>query len=243
MDLKGKTVIVTGSSRGIGFAIAKAFAAKGANIVINDIKIPEETIDEIKAFGVDCIGITADISDFEQAEGLVKGAKEKFGTVDVLVNNAGITRDGLLIRMKEKDFDDVIRINLKGTFNMIKHASKIMLKQKRGAIINLSSVVGLMGNIGQLNYSASKAGVLGITKTAARELGSRGITCNAIAPGFIKTPMTDVLTDDVKNAMLAQIPLGRQGLPEDVAKVALFFAENDYITGQVVNCDGGMVMQ
>ncbi|MCD7777948.1 MAG: 3-oxoacyl-[acyl-carrier-protein] reductase [Clostridiales bacterium] len=243
MDLKGKTVIVTGSSRGIGFAIAKAFAAKGANIVINDIKIPDETIEEIKSFGVDCIGIVADISDFEQAENLVKGAKEKFGTVDVLVNNAGITRDGLLLRMKEKDFDDVIRINLKGTFNMTKHASKIMLKQRRGAIINLSSVVGLMGNVGQLNYSASKAGVLGITKSAARELGQRGITCNAIAPGFIKTPMTDVLNEDVKNAMLAQIPLGRQGLPEDVAKVAVFFAENDYITGQVVNCDGGMVMQ
>ncbi|MCD8158035.1 MAG: 3-oxoacyl-[acyl-carrier-protein] reductase [Clostridiales bacterium] len=243
MNLKGKTVIVTGSSRGIGFAIAKAFAAKGANIVINDIKIPDETIEEIKSFGVDCIGIVADISDFEQAENLVKGAKEKFGTVDVLVNNAGITRDGLLLRMKEKDFDDVIRINLKGTFNMTKHASKIMLKQRRGAIINLSSVVGLMGNVGQLNYSASKAGVLGITKSAARELGQRGITCNAIAPGFIKTPMTDVLNEDVKNAMLAQIPLGRQGLPEDVAKVAVFFAENDYITGQVVNCDGGMVMQ
>ncbi|MCD7906080.1 MAG: 3-oxoacyl-[acyl-carrier-protein] reductase [Clostridiales bacterium] len=243
MDLKGKTVIVTGSSRGIGFAIAKAFAAKGANIVINDIKIPDETIEEIKGFGVDCIGIVADISDFEQAEGLVKGAKEKFGTVDVLVNNAGITRDGLLLRMKEKDFDDVIRINLKGTFNMTKHASKVMLKQRRGAIVNLSSVVGLMGNVGQLNYSASKAGVLGVTKSAARELGQRGITCNAIAPGFIKTPMTDVLNEDVKNAMLAQIPLGRQGLPEDVAKVAVFFAENDYITGQVVNCDGGMVMQ
>lgn len=243
MDLKGKTVIVTGSSRGIGFAIAKAFAAKGANIVINDIKIPDETIEEIKDFGVDCIGIVADISDFEQAEGLVKGAKEKFGTVDVLVNNAGITRDGLLLRMKEKDFDDVIRINLKGTFNMTKHASKVMLKQRRGAIVNLSSVVGLMGNVGQLNYSASKAGVLGVTKSAARELGQRGITCNAIAPGFIKTPMTDVLNEDVKNAMLAQIPLGRQGLPEDVAKVAVFFAENDYITGQVVNCDGGMVMQ
>lgn len=243
MDLKGKTALITGSSRGIGFAIAKAFAGKGANIVINDIKIPDEAIEEIKALGVDCIGVVADISDFEQAESLVKAAKDKFGTVDVVVNNAGITRDGLLLRMKEKDFDDVIRINLKGTFNVIKHASKIMLKQRRGAIINLSSVVGLSGNIGQLNYSASKAGVLGITKTAARELGSRGITCNAIAPGFIKTAMTDVLSDEVKANMLAGIPLGRQGLPEDVAKVAVFFAENDYITGQVLNCDGGMVMQ
>ncbi len=243
MDLKGKTALITGSSRGIGFAIAKAFAEKGANIVINDIKIPDEAIEEIKALGVDCIGVVADISDFEQAESLVKAAKDKFGTVDVVVNNAGITRDGLLLRMKEKDFDDVIRINLKGTFNVIKHASKIMLKQRRGAIINLSSVVGLSGNIGQLNYSASKAGVLGITKTAARELGSRGITCNAIAPGFIKTAMTDVLSDEVKANMLAGIPLGRQGLPEDVAKVAVFFAENDYITGQVLNCDGGMVMQ
>ncbi|MCD8238574.1 MAG: 3-oxoacyl-[acyl-carrier-protein] reductase [Clostridiales bacterium] len=243
MDLKGKTVVVTGSSRGIGFAIAKAFAAKGANIVINDILVPDEAINEIKAMGVGCIGVVADVSDFVQSEEIIKKAKEEFGSVDVLVNNAGITRDCLLLRMKEKDFDDVIRINLKGTFNMTKHASKVMLKQRRGAIINLSSVVGLMGNVGQLNYSASKAGVLGITKSAARELGGRGITCNAIAPGFIKTPMTDVLSDDVKSAMLAQIPLGRQGLPEDVAKVALFFAENDYITGQVVNCDGGMVMQ
>ncbi len=243
MDLKGKTVVVTGSSRGIGFAIAKAFAAKGANIVINDILVPDEAINEIKAMGVGCIGVVADVSDFVQSEEIIKKAKEEFGTVDVLVNNAGITRDGLLLRMKEKDFDDVIRINLKGTFNMTKHASKVMLKQRRGAIINLSSVVGLMGNVGQLNYSASKAGVLGITKSAARELGARGITCNAIAPGFIKTAMTEVLSDDVKSAMLAQIPLGRQGLPEDVAKVALFFAENDYITGQVVNCDGGMVMQ
>ncbi|MCD7855537.1 MAG: 3-oxoacyl-[acyl-carrier-protein] reductase [Clostridiales bacterium] len=243
MDLKGKTVVVTGSSRGIGFAIAKAFAAKGANIVINDILVPDEAINEIKAMGVGCIGVVADVSDFVQSEEIIKKAKEEFGSVDVLVNNAGITRDCLLLRMKERDFDDVIRINLKGTFNMTKHASKVMLKQRRGAIINLSSVVGLMGNVGQLNYSASKAGVLGITKSAARELGGRGITCNAIAPGFIKTPMTDVLSDDVKSAMLAQIPLGRQGLPEDVAKVALFFAENDYITGQVVNCDGGMVMQ
>lgn len=243
MDLKGKTVVITGSSRGIGFAIAKAFAAKGANIVINDIVVPDEPVNEIKALGVDCIGVVADVSDFEQSETIIKEAKAKFGSVDVLVNNAGITRDGLLLRMKEKDFDDVIRINLKGTFNMTKHASKIMLKQRSGAIINLSSVVGLMGNVGQLNYSASKAGVLGITKSAARELGARGITVNAIAPGFIKTAMTEVLSDEVKSAMLSQIPLGRQGLPEDVAKVAVFFAENDYITGQVVNCDGGMVMQ
>ncbi len=243
MDLKGKTVVITGSSRGIGFAIAEAFAKKGANIVINDIVVPDETVESIKAYGVDCIGVVADISDFDQAADLIKAAKDKFGSVDVLVNNAGITRDGLLLRMKEKDFDDVIRINLKGTFNTIRHASKIMLKQRSGAIINLSSVVGLSGNVGQLNYSASKAGVLGITKTTARELGARGITCNAIAPGFIKTAMTEVLSEEVKKEMLAGIPLGRQGLPEDVAKVALFFAENDYITGQVVNCDGGMVMQ
>ncbi len=243
MDLKGKTAVITGSSRGIGFAIAEAFAKKGANIVINDIVVPDETVESIKAYGVDCIGVVADISDFEQAKSLIDAAKDKFGSVDVLVNNAGITRDGLLLRMKEKDFDDVIRINLKGTFNTIRHASKIMLRQRSGAIINLSSVVGLSGNVGQLNYSASKAGVLGITKTAAKELGARGITCNAIAPGFIKTAMTEVLSDEVKKEMLSAIPLGRQGLPEDVAKVAVFFAENDYITGQVVNCDGGMVMQ
>lgn len=243
MNLEGKTVVITGASRGIGFAIATEFAKKRANIVINDIKVPETVINEIESYGVSCIGVEADISSFEQAEGLIKSAKERFGTIDVLINNAGITRDGLLLRMKEQEFDDVIRINLKGTFNTIRHAAKVMLKQKRGAIINLSSVVGIIGNIGQLNYSASKAGVIGITKTTARELGSRGITCNAIAPGFIKTPMTDVLSEDVRAAMLAQIPLGRQGLPEDVAKVAIFFAENDYITGQVVNCDGGMVMQ
>jgi 3-oxoacyl-[acyl-carrier protein] reductase len=182
------------------------------------------------------------VSGFEEAEKLINTANEQFGSVDVVVNNAGITKDMLLLKMKEEDFDSVINTNLKGTFNMVKFASKIMLKQKSGAIINMSSVVGLVGNIGQVNYSASKAGIIGITKSTARELASRGITCNAIAPGFIKTAMTEVLSEKVKDSVMDTIPLRRFGEAEEIAKTAVFLAENKYITGQVIAVDGGMTM-
>ena len=194
--LKEKTVIVTGGAKGIGKSIAIAFAKEGANIVLNYRSTsPEDVVKEIESFGVKCLSVQADISDFEQAKQLVDKAVEEFKTIDILVNNAGITKDNLLLKMSENDFDMVINTNLKGAFNMIKHTSKIMLKQKSGSIINMSSVVGLTGNIGQVNYSASKAGIIGMTFSTARELASRGITCNAIAPGFIKTDMTDVLKE------------------------------------------------
>ncbi len=241
--LKDKTVIVTGAAKGIGSAIALEFAEKGANIVLNyRSSVPDELISEIEKKGVKCIPVKADVSDFEQAKNLIDTAVSNLGSVDVLVNNAGITKDTLLMRMKEEEFDEVINVNLKSVFNTVKHASKIMLKQKSGAIVNMSSVVGVAGNIGQANYAASKAGIIGFTKTTARELASRGITCNAIAPGFIQTSMTDVLSDKVKEATLSGIPLNRFGQPEEVAKLAVFLAENKYITGQVINIDGGMVM-
>lgn len=241
-DLQGKTVIVTGAAKGIGKAIAVEFAKAGANIVLNyRSSVSEQVIDEITGYGVACLPVQCDVSDFAAAEGLIAAAKEKFGTVDVVVNNAGITRDTLLMRMTEADFDTVLDINLKGTFNMVRHASKVMLKQKSGTIINLSSVVGEAGNAGQANYAASKAGVIGLTKAAAKELASRGITCNAIAPGFIETDMTEVLSDAVKEATKNAIPLKCFGQAEDVARAAVFLAENKYITGQVLNVDGGMV--
>lgn len=236
-------VIVTGGARGIGRAVALAFAKKGYNIVLNyRSSVPQELVDEIQAMGVKCFTYQADVSDFKQAEVLVKAAVEELGTIDVLVNNAGITRDTLLMRMKEEEFDAVINTNLKGCFNMVKHVSKIMLKQKSGSIVNMSSVIGLIGNIGQVNYAASKAGVIGITKSVAKELASRGITCNAIAPGFIQTDMTNVLSDNVKENILKNIPLNRLGQPEEVAKLAVFLSESKYITGQVIAIDGGMVM-
>lgn len=241
--LKNKTVIVTGAAKGIGKAIVLRFAKEGCNIVLNyRSKVSDELIKAIEAEGVQCLPYQADVSDFSQAEKLIKDAKEKFGSVDVVVNNAGITKDMLLMRMSEEDFDLVINTNLKGTFNMIRHVSGIMLKQKSGSIINMASVVGLMGNVGQANYAASKAGVIGLTKTTARELASRGITCNAIAPGFIETDMTDVLKDNIKEKMLETIPLKRFGTTDDVAEAAVFLAKNRYITGQVLNIDGGMVM-
>lgn len=241
--LKDKTVIVTGGAKGIGKAIALKFADEGANIVLNyRSSAPDDVVKEITDKGVKCLAFQADVSDFSQAEALITKAFEEFGSVDVLVNNAGITKDTLLMRMSEDDFTSVIDVNLKSVFNTTKHATKIMLKQKSGSIVNMSSVVGVTGNIGQANYAASKAGIIGLTKTTARELASRGITCNAIAPGFIQTAMTDVLSDKVKEATLAGIPLKRFGQPEEVASLAVFLAENKYITGQVVNIDGGMVM-
>lgn len=238
-----ENVIVTGAAKGIGRAVALAFAKEGCNIVLNyRSTVPQELIDSIEAMGVECLAYKADVSDFAQAEELVKAAVEKFGTIDVLVNNAGITRDTLIMRMKEEDFDAVINTNLKGCFNMLKHTSKYMLKQRKGSIINMSSVIGLIGNTGQANYAASKAGVIGLTKSAAKELASRGITCNAVAPGFIKTDMTDVLSDSVKENILKNVPLNRLGQPEEIAETVVFLAHSSYITGQVIAVDGGMVM-
>ncbi|AGK99493.1 3-oxoacyl-[acyl-carrier-protein] reductase [Clostridium pasteurianum] len=247
-SLKDKTAIVTGASRGIGRAIALRLADMGANLVLNyrsSIQGTEDIIKEIEEKGVKAIAVQADISKFEEAEKLVKAAVDTFKSIDILVNNAGITKDGLLLRMKEEDFDSVINVNLKGAFNTIKHVSGIMLKQRSGKIINISSVVGITGNAGQLNYAAAKAGILGLTKSAARELGSRGITVNAVAPGFIQTDMTEVLSDKVKENIKGTIPLKTLGSPEDVANLVGFLASDmaAYITGQVINVDGGMVMQ
>ena len=245
--LAGKTAVVTGASRGIGRAIAIKLASLGANIVLNyrsNIKSVQEVIDVIEAIGSKAVAIQGDVSSFNDSEKIVKAAVENFGAIDILVNNAGITKDGLLMRMKEEDFDSVIDVNLKGTFNCIRHASSFMVKQRSGKIINMSSVVGVAGNAGQINYSASKAGVIGITKSAARELASRGITVNAVAPGFIQTDMTDVLSEKVKGELIQGIPLKRFGMPEDIAELVAFLASDSgsYITGQVINVDGGMVI-
>ena len=243
MELTNKTVFITGSSRGIGWGIAQAFAQAGANIVLNGRKeIPQEKIAEIESFGVKCISICGDISSFEDAGKMIKECETTLGTVDILINNAGITNDKLLLRMKPEEFNAVLDINLKGTFNMTQQVLKQMMKKRAGVIINLSSVVGLIGNVGQSNYAASKAGVIGFTKAVAREVAPRGITCNALAPGFIKTDMTNELNDKVKEQMEGQIPLKSFGRVEDVANAALFLAQNNYITGQVLNVDGGMVM-
>ena len=241
--LEGKTVIVTGAAKGIGKAIAIAFAKEGSNIVLNyHSSVSDETVKEIEEQGVKCMPVQGDVSDFDFAKNLIRDVKKEFGSIDVLVNNAGITKDMLLMRMSEEQFDSVINTNLKGSFNMIRHASSVMLKQRSGAIINMSSVSGVAGNIGQANYAASKAGVIGLTKATAKELAQRGVTCNAIAPGFIETDMTAVLNDDTKDAILNSIPLSRAGKPEDVANAAVFLAKNSYITGQVLNVDGGMIM-
>jgi len=245
--LKGKTAVVTGAARGIGRAIALKLASLGANVVINyrsSSKEAEDLAKEIEAVGGKALTVQADVSSFEDAGKLIKEATDKFGALDILVNNAGITRDALLLRMKESDFDSVINTNLKGAFNCIKHASAVMLKQKSGKIVNISSVIGLIGNAGQLNYAAAKAGVIGMTKSAAKELASRGITVNAIAPGYIETDMTEVLPEKVKEGILQNVPLKRIGKPEDVANLTAFLVSSsaDYITGQVINVDGGMVM-
>ncbi|MTD39250.1 3-oxoacyl-[acyl-carrier-protein] reductase [Erwinia sp. CPCC 100877] len=244
MELQGKNVFITGSTRGIGKAVALAFAKEGANIALNGrSEISSEQIEEIEAFGVKCIGVSGDIADFQAAGDMIEAVVEGLGSIDVLVNNAGITNDKLLLRMTDEDFNRCIQINLSGTFNMTQHTVKRMMKQRSGRIINMSSVVGLMGNIGQANYAASKAGVIGLTKSVAREVAARGITCNAIAPGFIETEMTDVLSDKIKEEMTQQIPLKAFGQVDDVANVAVFIAKSPYITGQVINVDGGIAMQ
>ena len=247
MQLKGKTDVVTGSGRGLGKAIAKKLAMMGANIVLNDIPNSDsidKTAEEFKAEGFNVIVTKGDVRNFDDVEDMVKKAVEAFGRIDILVNNAGITRDTLMLRMTEKDWDDVLDINLKGAFICTKAVSKIMMKQRSGKIINIASVAGVMGNPGQANYSASKAGLIGLTKSTAKELASRNITCNAVAPGLIKSDMTDVLPDKVKETYLKSIPLNRFGTPEDVAKVVGFLAseDSDYVNGQVINIDGGLVM-
>lgn len=245
--LKGKCAVITGASRGIGKSIAIKFAKEGANIVINYRNNEEEALKvkkELEDLGSKILVVKADISELKQAENLIKEAKKEFGRVDILVNNAGITKDNLIIRMKEEDFDNVIRINLKGAFNCLKAVTPIMLKQKCGKIVNMSSVVGVVGNPGQVNYCASKAGLIGMTKSLAKEIGSRNITVNAIAPGFIDTDMTKVLSEEQKKNILSQVPLNRFGNVEDIANLALFLASenSNYITGQVIHVDGGMAM-
>lgn len=247
MQLKGKTAIITGASRGIGRMIALSFAKAGANVIINYSSSDEaarEAAREAMEYGVKAEVIKADVSIYSEAENLVEKVLNKYGSIDILVNNAGITKDNLLMRMTEDDFDKVVNTNLKGTFNFTKAVSKVMMKQRKGKIINIASVVGIIGNAGQSNYAAAKAGIIGFTKSVAKELGSRGITVNAIAPGFIETDMTAVLSDKVKDQFINSIPLRRSGKPEDVANAALFLASDysDYITGQVINIDGGMVM-
>ncbi len=246
MILKDKVAIITGSARGIGKSIATLFARQGAKVVISDIadEIGEKTAQEIKELGGEAIYLHCDVSDPEDAERLIRSTVESFGRLDILVNNAGITRDSLLVRMKDEDWNRVISINLTGTFNCTRAAAKVMMRQRDGCIINIASVAGIMGNVGQVNYSASKAGVIGITKSAARELARRGVRVNAIAPGFIMTEMTAKLPEAERERILEMVPLGKPGTPEDVANVALFLASDAarYITGQVIRVDGGMVM-
>lgn len=242
MELKGQTAFITGSTRGIGLAIAKAFAKQGVHIILNGRRpVSEALIAEIKDLGVNCIGISGDISNSEEVKEMVKQANE-FAPVTILVNNAGITNDKLLLRMNEQDFEQVLKVNLTGSFNMTQQLLKGMLKQRKGTIINISSVSGLMGNVGQANYAASKAGLIGFTKTVAREIAPRKITCNAIAPGFIETDMTSELSDKIREEMTKNIPLQHFGQVEDIANTAVFLAKSPYITGQVINVDGGLVM-
>ncbi len=245
--LEGKTALITGAARGIGKGIALRFAQEGANIAFTDLKrdeVMEETEKELAALGVQAKGFASDASSFEQAEQLIADVVKEFGRIDVLVNNAGITRDNLLMRMSETDWDLVIKVNLKSIFNMTKAVQRTMLKQRFGSIVNMSSVVGVGGNAGQANYSASKAGLIGFTKSIAQEIGSRNIRVNAIAPGFIETEMTAKLTDEQRDAWIQDIPLRRSGKPEDVANVALFLASDlsSYVSGQVINVCGGMKM-
>jgi 3-oxoacyl-[acyl-carrier protein] reductase len=245
--LQGKVALVTGASRGIGRAIALELARHGAKVVVNyagNEAKANEVVNEIINMGGEAFAIQADVSKAEAVEQMVKEALERFGRLDILVNNAGVTRDNLLMRMKEEEWDEVININLKGVFNCTKAVTRPMMKQRYGRIVNIASIVGVMGNPGQANYVAAKAGVIGLTKTAARELASRNITVNAIAPGFITTDMTDRLSEEIRSEMLKQIPLARFGEPEDIAKVVVFLVSDaaNYITGQTIHVDGGMVM-
>lgn len=242
-----KVAVVTGAGRGIGRAIAIALAKQGYMVVVNyngSRDRAEETVEKIKSEGGSAEAYKCNVASYSDTQEMMNHIIKEYGSLDVLVNNAGITKDGLLLKMSEEDYDAVLSVNLKGAFNCIKHVARQMLKQKSGRIINISSVVGVSGNAGQVNYSASKAGIIGITKSTAKELGSRGITVNAIAPGFIETEMTEVLSEDVRKNMVEDIPLKRAGQAEDVAALAAFLASDEaaYITGQVINVDGGMAM-
>ena len=245
--LTGKVALVTGAGRGIGRQIALTLAAQNAFVIVNyngSKDKAEETVSEIKSAGGDAVCYKCNVSDFEECQQMITAIIKEYKHIDILVNNAGITRDGLIMKMSEDDYDAVLDTNLKGAFNTIRHMSRYFLKQKSGRIINISSVSGILGNAGQANYSASKAGVIGLTKAVARELASRGITVNAVAPGFVDTDMTDALSDSAKENLISQIPLGRTGKPQDIANAVLFLASDaaGYITGQVLSVDGGMAI-
>lgn len=243
MKFIDKTVVVTGSRRGIGLGIALAFAKEGANIVLNATsEIDQEVLELFTPYPGEVLSVVGDISKFEVAESLVEQTIEKFSKIDVLINNAGITRDGLVLKMKEKDFDDVIDVNLKGCFNLIRFVSPYMIRQKSGSIINMTSIVGVSGNAGQVNYAASKAGIIGLTKSVAKEIGSRGITVNAIAPGYIDTEMTQALPEKIRKEWEKQIPMRKFGTVEDIAEACLYLAEQKYMTGQVLQINGGLYM-
>ncbi|OJU09087.1 MAG: 3-oxoacyl-[acyl-carrier-protein] reductase [Clostridiales bacterium 43-6] len=240
---KDKTAVITGGVSGIGKEISVQFAAAGANIaIVSIVPAPEGLISELEGYGVKAKVYLGDVSSYDDTAAIIKEIQKDFGTIDYLINNAGITKDGLIMRMSEENFDDVIHVNLKGTFNMTKHISAIMLRQKSGRIVSIASVVGIFGNAGQANYAASKAGIIGLTKSVSKELGSRGITVNAIAPGFIATAMTDVLDDAVKEKMVERLSIKRLGSPADIAATALFLCSDGagYITGQVIGVDGGL---
>jgi 3-oxoacyl-[acyl-carrier protein] reductase len=245
--LENKKALITGAARGIGKAIALAYAQSGADVAITDLKIDEDAealVSELERFGVKAKAYASDASSFEASEKAIADVLKDFGSIDILVNNAGITRDNLLMRMTEADWDLIIKVNLKSIFNMTKAIQRSMLKQRSGSIINMSSVVGLSGNAGQSNYSASKAGLIGFTKSIAKEFGSRGIRCNAVAPGYIETAMTEKLSDEQREAWVQTIPLRRSGKPEDVADICIFLGSDlsSYVTGQVISVDGGMHM-
>ena len=246
MPLKGQTAVVTGGARGIGKEISLVLAREGANIVIADLiaEQSEETAEEIKKLDCKALIQNVDVSKTVDVENMVQNTINEFKTLDILINNAGVTRDTLMVRMKEEDWDFVLKVNLTGTFNCSKAAAKYMMKQRKGRIVNIASIVGVMGNAGQANYSASKAGIIGLTKTSARELASRNITVNAVAPGFIDTEMTRSLNENIKQQLKEQIPVGKLGRPEDIANCIKFLVSDDasYITGQVIHVNGGMLM-
>ena len=244
MELHGKTVFVTGSTRGIGLAIAHKFAQLGANVVLNGRRaVPESLLETFSHYNGEVLAVSGDVSDEADSKRMVAEATKILGNIDVLVNNAGITNDKLMLKMTQEDFEKVLKVNLTGAFNMTQAVLKPMSKARSGAIINISSVVGLVGNVGQANYAASKAGLIGFSKSVAREVAGRGVRVNVVAPGFIESDMTDAIPDKLKDAMLAQIPMKRIGNPEEVAEVVAFLAKQEYLTGQVLAIDGGMTMQ
>ncbi len=246
MALNGKVAVVTGAAQGIGKTITLLLAEKGASLVLCDINLEaaEETAREIEERGGKCLVLKSDVSNFQDAEKIIKQAVERFGSIDILINNAGITKDNVLLRMKEEQWDQVMAVNLKGTFNFTKASIKVMLRKRSGRIVNIASITGMMGNAGQANYSASKAGVIGFTKAVAREYADRGITVNAVAPGFIATAMTDAIPEKEKEELIKQIPMKKLGTPEDVANAVYFLASDEasYITGHVIGVNGGLYM-